>query len=46
MSWIKKIVAAFEWIGRTLFAGLFLRVGPCHFDFEVDRAGRGGAALE
>jgi hypothetical protein len=38
MHALECLIARF---GRTLCAGLFLRVGPCHFDFEIDqRAGK------
>jgi hypothetical protein len=37
MKWLQDLSLVFARLGRTLGAGLFLRVGPCHFDFEIER---------
>jgi hypothetical protein len=46
VEWQKALMVLIARLGSSLCAGLFLRVGPCHFDFEEDRAGAEGSPRE
>jgi hypothetical protein len=39
MRWMNDLECLIARLGRSLCAGLFLRVGPCHLDFDIDRRG-------
>jgi len=38
---MRDFIAAVERLSQALCAGLFLRIGPCRFEFENDRRGGG-----